>query len=140
LSATLGDMEMAVEFLRPAAGPAVIQIVSMDGGGEPRLQLRGYEDPDRPASKRSEDDERSAFHRITGHLFKALRGRRNLLFINSKSAVELYADALRRLADQERVPNEFFPHHGSLSKALREDMETMLKDGDRQSGKIFFLA
>jgi ATP-dependent Lhr-like helicase len=32
------------------------------------------------------------------------------------------------LSDVRRVPNEFLPHHGSLSKELREDTEARLKD------------
>ncbi|MDZ7750060.1 MAG: helicase-related protein [Halofilum sp. (in: g-proteobacteria)] len=38
-----------------------------------------------------------------------------------------YADLLRRECERLGVPLEFFPHHGSLSKDLREHVETALK-------------
>ena len=42
--------------------------------------------------------------------------------------MEIYADLLRRRSDRDKVPNEFVPHHGSLSKDLREHAEGRLKD------------
>lgn len=67
---------------------------------------------------------------IAEHIFKTLRGKDNLVFTNTKERVEVYADRLRRASEEARVPNEFFPHHGSLSKELREDVERMLKASD----------
>jgi ATP-dependent Lhr-like helicase len=43
----------------------------------------------------------------------------------------MYADQLRRLCEQAHRPNEFYPHHGSLSKELREEVEAALKDPTR---------
>ncbi|MFX7608882.1 helicase-related protein, partial [Acinetobacter baumannii] len=37
---------------------------------------------------------------------------------------------LRRRSEKAKVPDEFFPHHGSLSKTLREELEDRLKDGN----------
>lgn len=65
---------------------------------------------------------------IAGHLFTTLRGTSNLIFANTRTDVEIYADLLRRRCHAARVPNEFVPHHGSLSKELREDAEARLKD------------
>jgi ATP-dependent Lhr-like helicase len=62
-------------------------------------------------------------------LFETLRGENNLVFGSSRRTVESAADRLRRRSEKLNVPNEFFPHHGSLSKALREDLEERLKDG-----------
>ncbi|MGC4191299.1 MAG: DEAD/DEAH box helicase [Thermomicrobiales bacterium] len=67
---------------------------------------------------------------IAEHIFKTLRGKDNLVFTNTKERVEVYADRLRRACEDARVPNEFYPHHGSLSKELREDVERMLKASD----------
>jgi ATP-dependent Lhr-like helicase len=65
---------------------------------------------------------------IGAHLFEVLRGKDNLIFANSRRNVEIYGDHLRLVCEQARVPNEFWPHHGSLSKELREHAETVLKD------------
>lgn len=42
LSATLGDMAAAREFLRPGHGAAVVEVVSRARGQEVKLQVRGY--------------------------------------------------------------------------------------------------
>ena len=47
----------------------------------------------------------------------------------SGEIVEALADRLRQRSERDRVPEEFFPHHGSLSKELREPLEARLKDG-----------
>ncbi len=129
LSATLGDMRMAAEFLRPRKGDDVA-IIEDNGGvdGELRMQLRGYEiqNPERfiaaPELLAEEDNET-----IADHLFRHLRGTDNLVFANSRTSVEHLADDLRRQSEAVRVPNEFFPHHGNLSKELRESLEARLK-------------
>jgi ATP-dependent Lhr-like helicase len=64
-------------------------------------------------------------------LFDTLRGTDNLVFANSRTMVEVLADQLRRTCETQRLPNEFWPHHGSLSKELRESVEEALKDRTR---------
>ncbi|MCP4217694.1 MAG: hypothetical protein GY765_23830 [bacterium] len=66
---------------------------------------------------------------IAGHLFKVLRGNDNLVFANSRANVETYTDRLSRLSESRNCPNEFFPHHGSLSRAIRTSVEKRLKEG-----------
>ncbi|EJN28778.1 Lhr-like helicase [Pseudomonas sp. GM79] len=65
-----------------------------------------------------------------------MRGSNNLIFPNSRSQVEWYADQLRRRCEKDGVPNEFWPHHGSLSKDLREQAEHALKAGDQAASAI----
>lgn len=64
-------------------------------------------------------------------LFKTLRGSSNLIFANSRNRVEYFADLLRKMCEEQHVPNEFWPHHGSLSKELREEAEAAIKDKSR---------
>ncbi len=140
LSATLADPLIAADFLRPRMGEGVVIVTDASSeSSELRLQVRGYESGPRPP-KRDRDAtgakdegavEYSATQRdIARHLFGALRGRDNLVFANSRAGVEAYADMLREASEQSRVPNEFFPHHGSLSKQFREDVEARLKSSD----------
>ena len=72
----------------------------------------------------------SAIHVISDHLFGVLRGSNNLVFGGSRRTVETLADALRSQSERAGVPNEFYPHHGNLSKELREELEKRLKTGD----------
>lgn len=115
LSATLGDMTAAAAFLRPGAADQIHQITSTADGQELRLQLRGYLAPEGDAD-------------IAAHLFHTVRGTDNLVFANSRSRVEDLTDRLTRLSEQAHVPNEFVPHHGNLSKEIREHVESRLKD------------
>ena len=138
LSATLGDMAMAASFLRPAGALAEI-ISSTAAGQELQVQLRGYliEGMQGTLVAEPEQAAESAAHAsIADHLFKVLHGSNNLLFPNSRSKVEYYSDLLRRRCEREGIPNEFWPHHGSLSREIREDTEAALKAGDRPATAI----
>jgi hypothetical protein len=70
-----------------------------------------------------------ALDRIADHVFSVLRGDNALFFGGSRRNVEALSDRLLRRSERAGVPNEFFPHHGSLSKELREELETRLKAG-----------
>jgi len=72
-----------------------------------------------------------SIYAISNSVYDSLRGTSNLIFANSRARVETVADLLRRKCEINRVPNEFWPHHGSLSKELREDAEAAIKDKSR---------
>lgn len=136
LSATLGDMDLAAEFLRPGASHKVIKIISQSSRQEVRLQVRGYRMPAREAHHETHGVEGrtesiTTTRAIARHLYRVLRGTSNLIFANSRRKVEEYADLLRGMAEADSVPNEFYPHHGSLSRELREAVEARLRDEKR---------
>lgn len=141
LSATLGDMRIAAEFLRPGAGDDVVCIESMDGGQELQLQLRGYVHmPPAPTNAGGDDteveDPGEDLRAMARHMFRTLRGGDNLIFANARTTVERLADMLRTMSDEQRLPNEFLPHHGSLARDLRQDAEALLKDEERPGNVI----
>lgn len=134
LSATIGDPIVAARWMNPTAADEVRQVVSSVDAPELRLQIRGYVEP--PEARQTnkddvgeEEGEKTALAEIADHAFGVLRGSNNLFFGGSRKNVEAVADRLRRRAEKENVPNEFFPHHGSISKELREELELRLKDG-----------
>ena len=144
LSATLGDTALAAAFLRPASPQQVTTIDTGSEGYELRLIVRGYMDdwrkpevkdtapaPDAFASESVQADERpgSAKYAMADYLYRHLRGSNNLVFPNSRGKVEEYADLLRRRSEREGVPNEFWTHHGSLAREVREEAEAALKQG-----------
>lgn len=139
LSATLGDMKMASEFLCPRRYEGVKVIESKSAGQKLQIQLRGYiqspmckllEARDKTEADEEPEDHSAPDFAIAEHLYKVLRGSNNLVFPNSRTQVESYADRLRRCCERDAVPNEFWPHHGSLSKDLREQSEQALKSGE----------
>jgi ATP-dependent Lhr-like helicase len=142
LSATLGEMGLAADFLRPGAGADVEIIDSGQGGQELRVVVKGvYEAPPESGEEGAPGDEAddalgSGPASVARQLFATLRGSNNLVFPNSRAKVELYADLLRRACERLRVPNEFWAHHGSLSKEIREETERALKAGERPATAI----
>ena len=137
LSATIGDLGQAAAWLRPGNASRVEILEAKSDAPELRLQVRGYveppdlDDPDRAEAEATGGGKvHIALDFISDHLFGTLRGSNNLVFGGSRRTVEAAADRLRRRCEAAAVPNEFFPHHGSLSKTLREELEDRLKTAD----------
>jgi ATP-dependent Lhr-like helicase len=136
LSATLADMHTSAAFLRPLNPDAVEILESTTGAQELRLQVRGYIKPafKRARGKRDnreEAPEDPALNAIVKHLFATLRGHRSLIFAGSRQRVELITAELRGLCESLGVPEEFFAHHGNLSREHREEAERRLKEETR---------
>ena len=149
LSATLGDMRMAAEFLRPRGGSEVMIIESKSDSRDLKLQIKGYEkvavkQPESHAAGENELPETASDNNdghfvefaISRHLFSVLRGSNNLVFPNSRQNVEEYTHRLREMCEETNIPNEFWPHHGSLSKEIRSDTEAALKTKERPATAI----
>lgn len=128
LSATLGDMSLATEFLRPGKGAEVKMVVSTSVGSELRILVKGYEEL-LAVEMGDKDDipEPTTPGLIAEHIFKAIRGSNNLVFPNSRREVERYTNLLNKICVRQKVPQEFWPHHGSLSKEIRAETELALK-------------
>jgi ATP-dependent Lhr-like helicase len=60
-------------------------------------------------------------------MYEYFHGQKNLIFANSKSLVELCADGLNHLCRQHGIRPEFLVHHGSLSKEIREETESLMQ-------------
>ncbi len=140
LSATIGDLTLAAAWLRPSS-PASVHIINVTGDqADLKLQIRGIEMPPRrvtaPKANKSvagqpaEPPESVALQQIASHLYGVMRAKGNhLVFAARRRDVETLADTLRTSCEAQAVPNEFFPHHGNLSREFRETLETRLKDG-----------
>lgn len=142
LSATLGDMSLAAAFLRPQNASAVHLIVSRGSEQVLKLQLKGYVRASRAellpdsATQEAETPLQDCQRAIAEHLYQKLRNTHNLIYPNSRGLVESYADLLRRLCERNGQPNVFWPHHGNLSKELREETERALKDASRPANAV----
>lgn len=137
LSATLGDMAGAQSFLRPGNPGRVDLIKATEAKRELRVLVRQcVSDPVETEKAEKEGLPAPAELQIARELYRALRGSHNLVFANSRRRVETFADLLRRQCERDGIPNEFWPHHGSLSKLVREETEAALKDKTRPSTAI----
>ncbi len=125
LSATLGDMDLAANFLRPGCGEAV---KVMTANGEKRQIQLAVKAVLKPAAL--DQYGQSASETIADELFVRLKGANYLVFPAGVGEVEFYADALRRRCEVAGLPVTYFPHHGRLAKSEREETESELKRGD----------
>ena len=143
LSATLGDMRLAAHFLRPSESERVQLIESKSSGQELKVLIKGYvakpprvEEEPELQNPEMEDVVAGSVVEVANHLYQVLRGSNNLVFPNSRQKVEIYADLLRRKCERDAVPNEFWAHHGNLSKDYREEAECALKKGNRPASAV----
>jgi ATP-dependent Lhr-like helicase len=145
LSATLGDMLLAADFLRPGKADRVEIIQSLSEGGDLRVLVKGYVEPlvvrpsERSGTEENADEcevEPITPAQIAANLFKVLRGSNNLVFPNSRREVERYTHLLNQMCTDQNVRNEFWPHHGSLSKEIRAETELALKQKERPASAI----
>jgi len=137
LSATLGDMTLASEFLCPGKASSVSIVQSKSEGSSLKIMVKGYEEPlvvktvdDKPDKQAKGEPEPITPAMIATHLFESLRGSNNLVFPNSRREVERFTHLLNRLCEANKVPNEFWPHHGNLSPEIRAETEAALKKTD----------
>lgn len=138
LSATVGDPLAAAAWLNPENPSSVDIVASTAGSPEVKLSIRSYVDPEELLDADQLEGEvvdgdapqKIALDYIADDIFGAAKGHNNLVFAGSRRRVEALTDRLRRRAEKMRMPNEFFAHHGSLSKELREPLEKRLKEGN----------
>lgn len=136
LSATLGDMALAAQFLRTDGKAAIVDAPS--GGASWKILVKGFEEKipaDGVPKKNAPESERAPLA-IAAHLFKVLRGSNNLVFPNSRREVERYTHLLNQACEEAKLPNEFWPHHGSLSKEIRYETEAALKQKEHPATAI----
>jgi len=124
LSATLGELEKVPLSLRPNKSLPCETITSSKHQSTIKVQVRGYLEP---TDIMSDKTCTSAEQQICQEIYELCRGDSHLVFANSRSRTESIAAQLSDLCEQQVVPNEFFPHHGSLAKELREDLEARLQ-------------
>ncbi|MCZ6802900.1 MAG: DEAD/DEAH box helicase [Proteobacteria bacterium] len=124
LSATLGELENVPQLLRPNKSLPCETITSSKSQSTMKLEVRGYIDP---LDIHKDETLIPAEYRICQELFEICRGGSHLVFANSRKRTESIAARLGDFCERDVVPNEFFPHHGSLSKELRESLESRLQ-------------
>lgn len=71
--------------------------------------------------------DKDEFSEIKQDLFKIIKQDKNLIFANAKMTLEEYCDSMQQIANENKFPNNFYIHHGSLAKNIREQCENLLK-------------
>lgn len=139
LSATIGGIPTAAEFLRPGGGTSVAIVAPPSPPRKVNLRLKGYESlplhlDQHSAPAISPDDHSQADSPekagVAEDIHAVVRDSKNLIFPNSRANVEKYTERLRRISHDISTGGIFMPHHGSLSAEHRREVERRLKEGD----------
>ena len=80
--------------------------------------------PDEPPSDVAPDNADPAI----GYVFEHTRGRKCLVFTNSREEAEEVTTTLRRYCEVRHEPDRFLIHHGNLSASIRESAEELMRD------------
>lgn len=92
-----------------------------------QVQVKGYIEQ---SIQKDEGSQLSAEKRVCADIFRLCCGDSHLVFANSRQRTESIAARLSDMCEEQVVLNEFFPHHGSLSRELRESLESRLQSGN----------
>lgn len=142
LSATIGDLEETGKFLALGTGRGtVIPRIEAKGvkwrlsmehfyisgkqsadGKEPKEALPVLENATDTAPENADPG--------LGYVFEHTRGKKCLVFVNSREECEAVTTTLRSYCEAKHEPNRFLIHHGNLSQSFRETAEAAMKDDD----------
>lgn len=142
LSATIGNPEEAGRFLGAGSGRRTL-IPRIEGGREVwRLSMEHFfnsgpqADEGRqlidaaPVLEEASDSAPKAADPGIGYIFEHTRGRKCLIFTNSREECEALCQSLRQYCEANHEPDRFLIHHGNLSASYRESAEEEMKDDD----------
>lgn len=65
-----------------------------------------------------------------GYIFEHTKGKKCLIFVNSREECEAVTTTLRSYCEANHEPDRFLIHHGNLSASYRETAEAAMKDDD----------
>jgi ATP-dependent helicase Lhr and Lhr-like helicase len=138
LSATLGDCSLAELWLASGTQRKVITPKASAGR---KLRL-GVEHFYESIPTEVEDDGNSVNQPATlgrqveprdRYIYGLCKGRKSLIFSNSRSDAESIIGSLRQIAESEHMPDIFHVHHGSISASLREAAEQAMRDPEQSA-------
>ena len=140
LSATIGDPEGTGEFLSLGTGRKTI-IPKIDAKGSKwRLSMEHFYVKDAQAAEDKQipgalpvleektDDAPANADPGIGYIFEHTRGKKCLVFVNSREECEMVTTTLRHYCELNHEPDRFLVHHGNLSASYRETAEGIMKD------------
>ena len=144
LSATIGDLEAAGRFLAAGTGRNTVIPKIEAKGGKWRLsmehffvqgpQAQGTPETDAaalPVLEEATDAAPKEADPGMGYIFEHTRGKKCLVFVNSREECEAVTTSLRQYCETKHEPDRFLIHHGNLSASYRETAEAVMKDEEQ---------
>ena len=142
LSATIGDANRVGDFLAAGTGRQTFVPQIEAKGSKWRLSLEHFYVRDTQAGDGRDDisvqpvldapTDTPPEHADPGlgYIFAHTRGKKCLVFVNSREECEAVTTTLRAYCEKQHEPDRFLIHHGNLSAAFRETAEARMKDED----------
>ncbi len=143
LSATIGDLESTGKFLASGTGRGVIIPKIESKGVKWRLSMEHFYVRGPQSSQDKQVD--GALPELEsptdvapenadpgiGYIFEHTRGKKCLVFVNSREECEAVTTTLRQYCEAKHEPDRFLIHHGNLSASYRETAEAVMKDEEQ---------
>lgn len=157
LSATIGDMQRAADWLGAASGrnttvahvtPQKIRWrlgmehffimekdVAEQSSAEAAMEYaaahaRDPESDDTDANTPAENMPTIPLDLGYEYIYECTHDRKAIIFSNSREETEYVTATMRQIAERRGEPDVFLIHHGFLSAAIREEAELKMKDDD----------
>lgn len=140
LSATLGDPGRTGEFLSLGSGRTTLIPQIETKGSRWRLSMEHFyvrnsqagddypETEGMPVLEEKTDEAPQMADPGIGYIFEHTRGKKCLVFVNSREECEAVTTTLRRYCELRHERDRFLIHHGNLSASYRETAEGIMKD------------
>jgi len=142
LSATLGDVSMAQNWLNTGTGRNCAAPITDEGKKRVKLHIERFV---------NYADKRDIVERDSGgnvvktdsggdigdrehyeYLFKMTLDKKTIIFTNSREETELVMAHLREIAIKNKAPDVYRVHHGNVSALIRETTEDEMKSADEK--------
>ena len=140
LSATIGDPRAAGQLLAAGTDRGTLIPKIADTHEVWRLSMEHfYKDPVQAGDDAQERDVQPVLEQATdkaptmadpglAYVFEHTRGKKCLVFTNSREECEAVCQSLRAYCEANHEPDRFMIHHGNLSTSFRQTAEEAMKD------------
>lgn len=140
LSATIGDPRAAGQLLAAGSGVGTVIPQIADTHEVWRLSMEHfYKDPVQagdnahvknvqPTLDQATDQAPTMADPGLAYVFEHTRGKKCLVFTNSREECEAVCQALRSYCEARHEPDRFMIHHGNLSASFRQTAEEAMRD------------
>ena len=128
LSATISDPQAAAEWLAADTGRHT-SVVLDPSAGKRKVTIH-YDDIPNVIEVEDPTERKKAVTAYYKRLYKEVRGKDCIVFVNSRSDAEVVGRSLRIVAERYGQKDGIHVHHGSISKEFRHAAEEALKSPD----------
>ncbi|NLO47617.1 MAG: DEAD/DEAH box helicase [Clostridiales bacterium] len=129
LSATLGDISVAENWLNSGTGRKCVSPVSDEGKRRIKLFVERFMKTNEESDGRTVDNG-SAEH--FDYLYRMTLDKKTIIFTNSREETEFVLANMRQIALKNKTPDIYRVHHGNISAVLREQAEDEMKASEEK--------